>query len=278
MFVCFIGSIQAEELAQTEMSSTAATPLAPTLTETLAIPTVAMTIVPPPAIPTGTPTQAPMASATPTQTALPVLVNTATAIESNTYSPSPTPSESVTRAQTVETPTETSTPTATPSIPFQAQVKTGMRRCHSPDQARLLIKTLIAEKSLSAVKDGRSELVEKWRIVYRAPDDFLLEVFDAHGRLERRKYICGLTSTILAGNYRQQISNPKALAWSKVVQCLDWGMRAEECTSFREILPQVWMPNGTQSNPIGKGAGMAASITSLIIDSNVDSVFSAGDH
>jgi hypothetical protein len=170
----------------------------------------------------------------------------------------------------------TITPTQTPII------RAGAITFASPSDLQSGIQTLKAEKKIGFYLNGEEESFERWRLIYREPDECLLEVFDSKGNLERTKYSKGTTTTVDAGKIHQQISEQVPRAPKKLVEFFDLKIDPEEIKDSREILPGKWVPNSSEKSlgrtKSGKEVSIRESLVSVVINDDIDGEFTARGH
>jgi hypothetical protein len=170
------------------------------------------------------------------------------------------------------------TPTETPNI------QPGLRVFSNSSQLKAAIQTLIAEKTINSLVDGRVTSSERWRIVYRQPDDCLFQVFDAKSKLVRSKFFHGSTLTVAGGSIHQIFQTPSPEAWKKVLDFFELRTPGSSVKDSRQLSPGLWVPNSFEypvahfKSKLGIHATVLHSITFVSLNENVDAEFSSGGH
>jgi hypothetical protein len=172
--------------------------------------------------------------------------------------------------------TPTTTATQTPII------KAGGRVFSNSSQLRVGIHTIKAEKVISACVDGHVTSFERWRVVYREPDDCLFEVFDSKDKLERTKFFHGNTLVVTGGSNHQSFETSSPEAWKKVTDFFELKTPASFVRDSRQIFTGAWVPNSSEFPAMGFKSKLGAkstinhSVTSVTINENVDLEFLSG--
>jgi hypothetical protein len=175
-------------------------------------------------------------------------------------------------------------PTTTPTqIP---EIQAGLKNYARPYDLKAAIHTLKADKRIALCLNGTEKSFERWRLIYREPNDCLLEMFDSQGKLGLQKHFIETKTIIDAGKVHKEISDSVPRAWDKVIEFLDLTtIDPKEIKDSREILPGIWIPNSFERkfcNLEGtKGSFKISrnySILTISINANVDADFSVRGH
>lgn len=202
-------------------------------------------------------------------TAIKPMIFSGTAIKTaSTHFPSPIPTPLIA--------TPTITPTQTPIL------RAGAMPYARPSDLQNGMQTFRAEKRISFLVNGTEAGFERWRLVYRAPDECSLEVFDSKGNLERTKYYHGTTLYVDAGKIHQVLTKRSPQAWQKVVEFLDLKVDPRNVKDSRQLLQGLWIPNSMdiplKSRKSGESRGIRHALSGVLVDTNVDSQLAKGGH
>jgi hypothetical protein len=171
----------------------------------------------------------------------------------------------------------TLTPSPTPSSwtsSGSAVIQTGVRTCANSEQLRSGIHTLEAEKKIE-ITASRGTGSEIWRLIFREPNDCLIEVFTNQRKLVRTSYYHGLRLRIDAGKVKQDLQTSTPQAWTQVLQFFSLNSKYDDTTEYREIFPGAWIPNAFGFISKNKnGFGVSNRINFTGVNQNVDQEFS----
>jgi hypothetical protein len=233
-----------------------------------AIPTLAAKTIPVTATPMLVPTKAiPTLAPTPAEhTPLPTAVPT---IAMPTRIPTAAPA----------TMTLTLTVTMTPT----AHVEPGPKPLPSASDLRSKIHTLFVEKKVSFCVNAQERNFERLDLVFRDPDDCMLQVFDSDGKLEHTKYWHGSTLTVDGGKVHQNFRTAAPQGWAEVVEFLGIRRPYPNVVSYREIVPGMWIPNRVEMDSGGRqgpalSRGTRISIITSAENVDVSAQFLSGGH
>jgi hypothetical protein len=154
------------------------------------------------------------------------------------------------------------------------RIQKGPEPLADPQRLEAAIRTLAIEERVTISLQGSNPVKERYRLLYREPNDCLILLYNSQDILTRTIYFTGSLITVVTGATVQKIQKTAPLAWAQVLSFLGLPPGQETISDYREIFPGAWVPNTFTVTNFTSQLPIQYAITFTAVNINCDNEFS----